>query len=364
MFKIIVLLLTTCLCAIGIYSETANDGFRISPDTYVDDGKQYMEFTCTAYLNEGDQLVWQRGSQSMVFYEKKYGSGFKTIKLTWPLQQSDNDTEIYCARNIKEKNGKFKWVQSKKIPIVFKTVKKTLTDTWGPWVWPVEHVMNNTTLIQLSCWAYLYKNQFVSWYQTSDKDTTERLSMIQQENEYSYVKLDLTKTLTLSDDGTNIFCANETFESDHSIKKITESEHIPLTYQTDTEPLDSNTRQRIETVQEDKKPGYKEIKLLKLLEPSDNNTQIYCAKETVSSSGSLKEGPRSQKISISIQREKPYVSVEPSRDIIIFKDDEKLSLICTGSKPVNNRQYTWYIEGESQKYSLIYIILFSFFFYK
>ncbi|XP_061728688.1 uncharacterized protein LOC133533679 [Cydia pomonella] len=161
MFKIIVLLLTTCLCAIGIYSETANDGFRISPDTYVDDGKQYMEFTCTAYLNEGDQLVWQRGSQSMVFYEKKYGSGFKTIKLTWPLQQSDNDTEIYCARNIKEKNGKFKWVQSKKIPIVFKTVKKTLTDTWGPWVWPVEHVMNNTTLIQLSCWAYLYKNQFV-----------------------------------------------------------------------------------------------------------------------------------------------------------------------------------------------------------
>ncbi|XP_061728097.1 uncharacterized protein LOC133533146 isoform X3 [Cydia pomonella] len=340
MFKIIVLLLTTCLCAIGIYSETANDGFRISPDTYVDDGKQYMEFTCTAYLNEGDQLVWQRGS-----------------------------------------------------------------DTWGPWVWPVEHVMNNTTLIQLSCWAYLYKNQFVSWYQTSDKDTTERLSMIQQENEYSYVKLDLTKTLTLSDDGTNIFCANETFESDHSIKKITESEHIPLTYQTDTEPLanlsrvwvtpdsytddgrsvmeftchaylqatellswfqvtDSNTRQRIETVQEDKKPGYKEIKLLKLLEPSDNNTQIYCAKETVSSSGSLKEGPRSQKISISIQREKPYVSVEPSRDIIIFKDDEKLSLICTGSKPVNNRQYTWYIEGESQKYSLIYIILFSFFFYK
>ncbi|XP_063392531.1 uncharacterized protein LOC134678025 [Cydia fagiglandana] len=260
-FPITIWFLVMCLYIIVVNCQEPSKEVTVTPEKYVDDEKPYMEFTCEAHLDKGDKLSWSitrnKTEETIALYEERDEKGIKRLDLQRPLISEDNNTEISC---LKETVNGTK-TKSENITISFQTDTGLNNSRESMWIWPSKTVIvyNDTTPVELACWAWmdyidsspdlagknisveeydrLYPNpdpkngHVLSWYQIYGTTRPERIAMLPQINSYSYVKLNLWKIFKRIDNGTQIYCADETMRANLSSDNGTESHKMLLLYQ-------------------------------------------------------------------------------------------------------------------------------------
>ncbi|XP_061727800.1 uncharacterized protein LOC133532941 [Cydia pomonella] len=286
--------INTSLASPHIATEPSNE-------VIIFDEKQELNFVCGGSEPlDGRNYTWyiQDLHSDLQRPEQHFEKSTNVNNLKLIMTVSYHDSSIFCAQdyslNLGTSAKPYKKFVQRYGELAKSTVIKLLYRLKGnsqdePQVTPKDHIDQGQSFTMLTCYAFIRPWDVLSWYQYKGSDQSEHT---------------LLKTIQLQ---------NTTYEA---------GQWIQLT-------------------------------LNKTLQPSDNGSEVYCAKQSVLPGGNYSEERiDSQLISLTFQKYitplKPVTTIHPKS--VNFDINATVQFTCSGSNPVDDRIYAWFrIEPDNNR---------------